>query len=59
MIGLILETGIPTHFKEIRKNSPVKIVAALTEWDMIKSKFYGRQVGAGQHKYEPYITNYI
>ena len=50
---------ITTHFKDIRENSDVKIDDALTEWDMIKSNFYGRQVEAGQHKYEPYNINYI
>jgi len=61
MIGLILETVevITTHFKDICENSDVKIDDTLTEWDKIKSHFDGRQVEAGQHKYEPYIINYI
>ena len=50
---------ITTHFKEIRENSDVKIDDAMTEWDVIKSNFYRRQVGAGQRKYEPNNINYI
>ena len=50
---------IATHFKDMRENSEVGINDASTEWDMMKSNFYGRQVEAGQHKYEPYIINYI
>ena len=50
---------ITTHFKDIRENSDVQIEDALTEWDMIKTNFHGRQVEAGQQKYELYNITYI
>jgi len=33
---------VTTHFRDIPENDDVKIDDALTEWDMIKSNFYGR-----------------
>jgi len=47
----------PTSCTYVKK-SDVKLDAALTEWDMIKSTFK-RQVEAGQHEYEPHNITYI
>jgi len=63
-IGLILETIMlrllqPTSRTYVKTVKNVKIDDALTELDTIRSNLYGRQVEAGQHKYEPYIINYI